>query len=124
MGTTKDVDGSAASLCYLRDRAEHCPHCGCSGLAPVDTKPDEPEVACNGCELYFDPRLLVGYKLTRDGSNGWCFLGTTPREVSEAMCNEIESDEGLTPDEIGDMTVTPFTITKYEIETMPEFPGW
>jgi len=91
-------------------------------LAPVNL--DEPEVSCNGCGLYFDPRLLVGYKLTRDGSNAWCFLGTTPHEVSAAMKNEIESDEGLSPDEIGDMTVKPFAITHYEIETMPEFPGW
>lgn len=32
-----------------------CPRCGCADLAPVDTRPGENRVACNGCDLFFRP---------------------------------------------------------------------
>lgn len=38
------------------DGSPRCPKCGCYDLAPVDSIPGKPVVACNRCDHFFDPR--------------------------------------------------------------------
>lgn len=67
---------------------------------------------------------MVGYKLSLASCPGWMYLGTEPQEVADALRNELESNEGLSVDEIEEMTIEAFEITQEEIDKMPEFQGW
>lgn len=67
---------------------------------------------------------MIGYKLKRTDCDGWLFLGTKPREVGIVFAEELQSNDGLSPEEIGGYLIEPFVITPEEIENMPEFDGW
>ncbi len=67
---------------------------------------------------------MTGYKLYRADCSGWLFCGTTPKEVGDAVKNEIEGDGGLPCDECDQILIRPFEITQEEIDNMPEFEGW
>ena len=67
---------------------------------------------------------MVGYKLTITEGIGWMFCGTTPKEVSECLRNELDTHEGLSVEEIDEITIEAFEITQEEIDNMPEFQGW
>ena len=68
---------------------------------------------------------LIGYKMTREYSLGtWMFLGVTPREVTDALREELFLDEDLSLEERDTITITPYEISQEEIDNMPEFPGW
>lgn len=72
----------------------------------------------------YSHKPLVGYKLSRPDCPGWMFCGVTPEEVAACLKNEIDSHEGLGPDEIGQMILEPYMTSQAEIDAMPEFQGW
>jgi hypothetical protein len=69
-------------------------------------------------------KKLIGYKLSRAMCSGWLFCGTTPEDVARAVQNEIEANNGLSADEIDDMTIEVVEMTQQEINSLGEFQGW
>ena len=67
---------------------------------------------------------MIGYKINREGFDEWYFAGVTPEEVAEAIKNEMDTNKGMSVEEIGFLLITPFEVTQKEIENMPEFGGW
>lgn len=67
---------------------------------------------------------VVGYKLTRSECPGYMFLGITPTEVADALQDELDSHEGLSAEECGEMTVVAYQTTRAQIQKLPEFGGW
>ena len=67
---------------------------------------------------------MIGYKLTRSECSGWMFCGTTPQDVAECLKNEMDMHEGLSLQEIDEITIEAFEVTQEEIDDMKEFQGW
>ena len=67
---------------------------------------------------------VVAYKLTRADCPGWMHCGIRPTEVADAIQNELDSHEGLSAEECGEMTLVAYQTTRAQIQKLPEFGGW
>lgn len=67
---------------------------------------------------------VVGYKLTRPALGGWIHAGVTPKEVADALTNELDLHEGLSAEECDEICITAYETTQGEIDSLPEFDGW
>ncbi len=68
--------------------------------------------------------MVVGYKMTRANCSGWMFMGTTPQEVANCLCNELDMHAGLTAEECGEITIVGYETTQEAIDDLPDFQGW
>ena len=59
---------------------------------------------------------MIGYVLKRqEYGDTWVFLGTSPKEVSEGLRNELEGENGLYFDERDTFIIEPIEITQEEM---------
>lgn len=69
-------------------------------------------------------KKIIAYKMSRPDCPGFMHAGVTPEDVAWCLKNEIESQEGLTPDECGQIIIEAYETTQEEIDALPEFGGW
>ncbi len=67
---------------------------------------------------------MIAYKITRSECSGWCHAGSTIEEVINTLKNELDMNEGLSVDELDQITLVPYETTQEEIDSLPEFQGW
>ena len=67
---------------------------------------------------------FVAYKVRRPDCSGWIYAGRMPGEVAEVIKNELDSHDGLSAEECGELHIEAYETTQEEVDALPEFPGW
>lgn len=67
---------------------------------------------------------IIAYKISRPDCPGFMHAGVTPVEVAECLKNEVESQDGLSPEECGQIVLEAYETTQDEIDALEDFGGW